>query len=397
MELNFDEQEMLKYFLLRCIPDFYDEKYAMSFLKFAFKEEDFEKIMLYLTKLKEERKAIFLNLKTEVSNRTIMVSEFDQIYDFIQELQKEAETPRDEDIYIFIPDYHKFFSLLHKMMMAFGTKSRYYEFNAADLLHSVWLRMGPKDIEDVFSFLRKQIAFIKNDDKLSFEDTFIGKMGELEVSCENAANDNFFETNRHLAIRLNVSSLYSWYSLPVIHYGFAMEDEPTCYIYGLQSLDKYHCDQRVGEYIKPYKRKLRNKYVSADFILALKIAIDFLRKKGFTRIKVPLSQVYNYAYHQNLGALTKKRMDAYSPEMVERIENMEVSEYIIEKYERDKEQYNRFFHKEDLISENKTERLLQIFSCVALFYGDIEQISDPFIEDDILIYRVKQKEVDKTL
>ncbi len=406
MELTFEEQEMLKYFFLRCIPDFYSEKYVMNFLKFSFKEEDCDKIMAYLNTLREERKAILLNLGTYISNRTIMVSEFDGIFSLLEKLRKEWTSPKEGDIYIRIPDYKEFFRLLYEVITAFEQNSDDNVIHSTDLLHSLWLRMGPTDIEDVFTFLKRQIAFIKNDYKFKTRDTVIGRIGEFEVSFENAPNENCFETNRHLSIRLKIEdkenksdlfTLYKCYSLPVIHYGLAMEEEPTCYIYGIQRLDKYNRNEEVEESLKPYKRRLRNKYVSADSIIALKIAIDLLKAKGITCIKVPLLQVYNYKFHQNLGEKAKRRIDAYSPELLERIENMEATDALIDRYNHDKDEYERFYNKENIISENKTKRLFKTFELVSEFYGNIEIPSESFEEGDCLLFKIKQPENNKTL
>ena len=51
--------------------------------------------------------------------------------------------------------------------------------------------------------------------------------------------------------------------------------------------------------------------------------------------------------------------------------------------------YYRFVDKQDIISKNKTERLLNTFLVMNEKYDNIEFMNDPFIEDDYLSVKTK--------
>ena len=58
-------------------------------------------------------------------------------------------------------------------------------------------------------------------------------------------------------------------------------------------------------------------------------------------------------------------------------------------YIHDKNMYYRFVDKQDIISKNKTERLLNTFIIMNEKYDNIEFMNEPFIEGDYLIIKNK--------
>lgn len=64
-------------------------------------------------------------------------------------------------------------------------------------------------------------------------------------------------------------------------------------------------------------------------------------------------------------------------------------------YNEAKAQESRFYEKEDLISANKTERLVYTFYLLAEKYDDIEIITEPFVESDHLICKIKYAKENK--
>ncbi len=411
MDLNTREREMLHFFCFRLLHDFKAENFNIPFIHFAFNDTDYSQIMEYLNDLKAQNHYVSISLPMHISNRSVMTKEIQATIDLMQEEHNNYKKNRsDDDIYIEIPDYKDFFNLLDQLMVAFEKQSSSNNFNTTALLRSLWLRMSPSDITDVTGFLRRQIEFIKNDYLFPLSDTNIQQIDDIYISYLNHGNADWFETNRHIRpfIKRKVGemddlfpgdkiNLYKYYYLPVIHYGLIKEDgNPTCYIYGIQQLGKNEQDIVINNKIHEEKKRLRNKYISPDFLIALKIFIDILKTKGITTIKVPLMQVYNYDYHRLMGEKYRDKLASYSPERIHDLEWMNAPDYAIREYENLKKQYARFYQKEDIISANKSERLLHIFYLMAEKYANIDIISEPFFEGDCLICKIKfQKE--KTL
>lgn len=413
MDLNTSEREMLNFFCFRLLHDFKSNKFDMPYLHFIFNEHDYNIIMNYLLDLKEEGKAIILDLKTHLSDRNVMLKTIEETIELISSEHEKYNKfnlhdkiiANDEDIFINIPNYKDFFNLLDQLMTSFDVMDDINNFNATSLLRTIWLRMSPTDIEDVNIFLKRQVAFTKNDSILPTSDTDFADVGDLKISYFNHGNDDWFETNRHVKILLKRQfgemedfwpgvkiPLYKYYHFPVIHYGLIKEsDEPSCYIYGIQHLnkEKNENDPIINTKLQVEKRRLRNKEVSPDFIIALKIFIDILKSKGITTIKVPLLQVFNYDYHHNVAEKYRMRLESLSPEYIRDLEWMNATDSQIANYENLKKQYKRFYGKEDIISKSKTERLINAFYLLEEKYDDIEIVNEPFIEGDNLICKIK--------
>ncbi len=403
MDLSLEEVEMLHFFCFVLIPEYHQKKYSMPQLHFIFEDDDYEAIISHLEELLSQKRALYLEIKTYLSNRNIMVSDIEKTVDLIKRNQESYKKSYDENAnYILVNDYKRFFELLNQLMSVFEENSLSNNFEASSLLRSIWLRMGPSDMENVESFLKRQISFIENDYLLPTSQKELYQIGNIYVSYYNHGNQNYFETNRHIRILLKRKigemagfypdskiNLYENYFLPAVHYGLTKEDdEKTCYIYGVQQLDEREQDPIVKNIIQEERRRLRNKYVSPDFIIALKIFVDILREKGITTIKIPLMQVFNYEYHQNMGNMYHEKLKSISPERINDLELMNAPEYAIADYENIKKQHARFYEKEDAISANKTERFLFAIYLMAEKYENIEILTEPFVESDILICKI---------
>lgn len=408
MKLPTAEIEMLKFFCLKLLNDFNDSLYDLSYLKFVFNDSDQEKIINYLEELKSQKNSLRHGLKTNFPNRDISLEEIDKTIKLIKELKKEFDKGHSENvIFIKIPDGKEFFKLLDELMTTFDNSSRHNNFNATALLRSIWLRMGPSEINDVNTFLKKQIAFIKNDYLIPPNEIDLQQIDNLSISYVNHGNESWFETNRHIRIFIKKKvgekiiddwigpeNIYKYYTLPVIHCAFIKEDnEPTCYVYGIQSLNKNEInkDEEIDTIIHEEKKRLRNKYVSPDFIIALKIFIDILKTKGITTIKVPLLQVFNYEFHKRLSDRYQKEMSIYNNQEIKDLDSLNDSSYKKEAYENIKNLYDKYAGKEDIISTNKTERLINTFYLVSEFYDSLDIITEPFVESDNLVCKIRYK------
>ncbi len=363
-------EEIITEFLDHTIPDMKDIEYDLTYIKFVFTDEALNE----MDKYNKETVNYLRKTKNEFKNNPY----------------------NQEDIYIKVDDYNKFFYLLSELVSTYQKKENRKLLNSFNYIKSIWLRMGPSDINNVNEFLKKQLIFLHNYDLLPYYPKLYKEYNGIPVYYQNKANDDFFETDYNITfsfVREDTTDdfpiRYS-YNLPSIHYALRKEnDSGVCYIYGIQNIKPIK-DEILKEKIQPLRKQLRNKYVSADFILALKIFIDFLKDKHISIIKVPLLQVFNYSYHEHLSKNSKIRMDSYEnkEELEKRYDSGDKSPIVLA-YIHDKKNYERFFDKEDSISKNKTERLVEIFMVLNEKYDDIEFLDDTFIEDENLVIRIK--------
>ena len=377
MNLNDKEIKILEFFCLQLLRDYKNPTFNMPYLNFVFKEDDLENINNYLNNISISRDLVYLALPFHLDNRYIAANSITESMSILKNTYYEYYHNRDCDkVYIIIPDYQEFFSLLSDIASSFEDKNYNNNFNTSALLRTIFLRMGVEDINNINLFLKRQLKFIKNDYLLSTNQKDFIKYHDLTVSYENHGNEAWFETNRHIRLflkyRRTKQDNYKYYSLPVIHYSLIKEDnEPTCYIYGIQNLEYLNKDSVVKEAIQAERRSLRNKEVSSDFIIALRLFIHLLSTLEITRVKIPLLQVFNYEYHE----LLSKSYEKYAEEVPDC--------------------YSRYHDKQDIISKNKTERLINTFKIVEDL-GDIDIINEPFIEGDHLICKIKKRKKEKT-
>lgn len=407
MDLSIEEIEMLNFFCFRLLKECSDETSDMSYIKFIFNDSDYDKIIMYLEKIKSRGQAFTINIKTNFSNRFVSFGEIERVIELVKKSKDDYIDNYNENInYIRITDLKEFLQLLNEIVRKFDENARFNNFNATALLRSIWLRMGTNDINNVNNFLKRQLEFIKNDYLFSTNETTFKEINGICISYLNHGNEDWFETNRHIKVFLKrevgktfsqflgTTIKYEYYTLPVIHCAFIKENnEASCYVYGIQNLKNTKKDEVINALIHDEKKRLRNKNVSPDFIIALKIFIDLLKEKGITTIKVPLLQVFNYDFHQSLGEKYHRKMASYSPEQIKDLEWLNATDYAIEEYENTKRQYARYYNKEDIISSNKTERLINTFYLVSEMYDNIDIVTESFIEEDNIICKIKyQKE-----
>ena len=175
-----------------------------------------------------------------------------------------------------------------------------------------------------------------------------------------------------------------------------MEDgRNVCYIYAIQNhkhVSKCFDKKSAKEDLLVVKKQLKNKSINYKFILTLEFFIQILKENGIYDIKVPLLQLFNYDYHISMSEEFKKRM-VYFEEKVRK--GKIPSDDTI--YEQIKEVYDNVVDKEDIISKNKTEKLVETFMLVEEKFQDIEILSEPFIEDENLLVKVLDISKDKSL
>jgi len=369
--------KFLKYFISHTVNEINNE-YNMSFIKFVFNAEDID----------------LISYKLDLDNDNIRRG-----INILKRNIREYNANRNEDInYIKVNDTYKFFSLLNRIYEQVKNEKKA---SANDLIRSIWLRMGANDLEDVNGFLKQQLDFLYGDRLFNNTYQVFEKDNNYKLVYDDSENEDCFETNNHLELSY-INRDYKQglekekYSLPVVHYAISYESEgPVCYIYGIQSLDNQRKDDSVKDYIKEYKKPLRNSKVSPEFVFTLKKFIDIIESYGITTIKVPLLQVFNYQYHEYLSKAIDRDYADYTEEEREKYEEMDKNGDLTSSvlcYLFTKKSYGRFVDKEDIISKNKTERLMDTFMIMEEKYHNVEFLNEPFIEGDTLLVKVKKDE-----
>lgn len=191
------------------------------------------------------------------------------------------------------------------------------------------------------------------------------------------------------------------FCLPSIHYGLADENgETVCYIYGIQTLENYNpqitCswDEEAQKNLKATCKKIR--YLP-HFVLALKLFLELLAKSGITSIRVPFIQVFNYDYHVQISESSKQLYEIYGSDPNKYYAMMIGSapyDILKSTYEKINANYNSFYNKQDLISANKTERLIHIFRHLESHQGGISILNEPFIQGDMLVVQLNPDALD---
>ena len=237
-------------FITKTIPDFLGWEFDMTYIKFIFDPKDLKELENHLNE--KEESSYYLGLKS---------------IDYLCGIRKNYNEGK-ENIYIPIHDADYFFSLLQQIIEAYEKKERRILRHSENFIRSIWLRMGPNDIQHVEEFLERQLSFLKNESVLKSDDKQLNN--EEILSYQIHENSDWFETNQNIVFSIRKMSNNAYegtidYEFPSIHFALTKENEkPICYIYGIQSIFGYHNEQ-IKEKLQPIKKELRNKYVSADF------------------------------------------------------------------------------------------------------------------------------------
>ena len=362
-------RDIRKDFLYHTIPELNSCMCDMDYIKFVFDFKDIEELEKIVREDSENFDIGIKSIRHLLSNNKNYML--------------------DNDTYIKVNDMNKFFSLLDQIVIEYSEREHKVLPHNRDFIRGIWLRMGVEDITNVEEFLERQLDFLKHDNIIRYNDTLLSD-SNLKIYYKNKCNDEYFETNNHLEFTIKDDD--KEYDLPVIHYAFSKDSEnkPLCYLYGIQKLDEHSiCDSSIKEELNDIRKLLRNKYVSQDFILVLALFMDLLKTCGIDEIRVPLYQVFNYSFHERLSKNMKEAYDSYDKksELEEKILLGEDSELVLD-YIHDKKMYEKFYNKEDLISKNKTERLVNTIISESEILGNIRIVNDPMVEGDTLIIKI---------
>lgn len=315
---------------------------------------------------------------------------------------KEYLNNKDENThYIYVDNIVRFADLLNKLTKSLNEE---YEDNGHDfnfsILSTIWLRMSPSEFDDIYKFLERQILFNENKclavPEIYSEDYFKKKyvcdLKKYKICYQINATEVWYETNKKISIFIENDTDRSLL-LPEVYFQIIdTGSKKTCYIYAIQSSkdERMNENEKIEESLIDIKRQLRNKYVNYKFVLALKFFIEILRENDIYDIKVPLLQLFNYDYHVSMSEEYKRLMSCYEKDVSEgRLT------YDSDIYKYTKKEFDKVADKQDIISKNKTERLIGTFIVLEEKFGGINILSEPFIEDENLIVKVLESPIKK--
>lgn len=395
---------MMKYFvfvIIRRLPA--EGKYTgIPNIRFVFNQQTItylEKMMQ--TNFQDGRYCINTNL---VENTEYLENdEFEEVIHSLrqnnidyQKYLTSERVPKEKEIFLPIRDAFSFFQLLTDIVNDLRKEFGFNREEEDNLLSSLWLRMGPRDLQNIQGFLKRELSFLKHHlekDVDCFDTNIISSDDQIYYQIQR--NGMGFETNLNIVFYLVHGNEY--YYFPMIHYGISEEDgQRVCYIYAIQDSKKLVKSDIIERKLQSIKKNWRNKYVKPTFVLSLSFFITLLKENKIDKIKVPLLQVLNYDYHCNLSKIMEESFMVKYPSMkqniIERCLKENLSSPILSEYQEEKERMLHFVHQEDLISKNKTERLIETFLVLEDKENNLERLNDPFIEDEYLNIKIKRKD-----
>jgi len=368
-------------------------------LKFVFNLED---INLFENLIKNKVKRNVLEIDDRHSYYLYNQDIENVLFTLRKNLSEYLNNKDESTHYIYVDDTVKFADLLNRLSKSLNGEydENGYEFNFS-ILGAIWLRMSASEFDDIYKFLEHQILFNENKHltvpKILSEDynkkTYVRDLKNYKICYKVKAAGTWYETNKKISIFIENDTERSLL-LPEVYFQIIDNgSKKTCYIYAIQTSkdERLNENKIIEESLIDIKRQLRNKYVNYKFVLALKFFIEILRKNDIYDIKVPLLQLFSYDYHISMSEEYKRRMNYLENEVREGRLTYDSSNY-----EYIKKIFDKVADKQDIISKNKTERLIGTFMVLEEKFDIINILSEPFIEDENLIVKVLESPINKS-
>ena len=292
----------------------------------------------------------------------------------------------DNCLTININDSHSFFKLLTNIINeTIKLNGNYFDFDYSILtikylLRRIWLRLGIVDIENINYFLEKQLQFAKNRLLDTNKEIKIDSFYGYDVYKKTIPNDLWDESTRSMIFTIKNNTIS--YELPRVLYD--IDNENTCYIYGIQSSSNEK-DKHIERKLYSLNKDIENPNVHPSKVYAMLLFIQELKKNGISKIIVPSMQVLSYNYHKLLSIEAKKRFDGVK----KNLESNPNSNTIKERYDYYKEWYDHVYQKEDKISYLKTEELINLIYRLTEHDNNIIITNDINIQGDSLNIKIK--------
>jgi hypothetical protein len=293
---------------------------------------------------------------------------------------------QDDCLTININNSIKFFEYLENITNELISLKDYYGISsssrnlAMQIMKRIWLRMGITDIENVELFLEKQLQFVKNRTLDIRSPKKIDSFDEYDIYMKTMVNDTWDETTRSMVFIINDNN--RTYELPHILYD--IDNNGTCYIYGVQSSQSKK-DKTIEKKLYKLNKNIENPNVHPSKVYALILFINQLKNNGISKIVVPSMQVLSYRYHELLSDKAENDLN----EVKVQLEQYSDDDYFQQKYQSIKEWYDRVYNKQDKISYLKTEELINLIYRLTYHDPSIEITNDINIQGDSLNIKLK--------
>lgn len=252
------------------------------------------------------------------------------------------------------------------------------------ILTTLWANATYDDFSESEEFLKKQIAFLKDETFSEYEEpTIIGYSETLGgyVEVENIQETILNETPNSLKISVIEPETNERYTFPLVRYGI---EDNKCYIYAVQKNKKYDEENKfkkkvnrrlfqIGENFDTKNDTYENygegnlKDVSASFVVASNIALGLLASKGITDVVVPSILIERWNAKET-GIIVKSKREENSQEYIDS----------------NKEEHNK-------IQNNLTEKLLRTFLRIVSHNKTFNVTAYPFDIDSSLHIKTNEE------
>lgn len=252
------------------------------------------------------------------------------------------------------------------------------------ILTTLWANATYDDFSESEKFLRKQIAFLKDETFSKYEEpTIIGYSETLGgyVEVENIQETILNETPNSLKISVIEPETNERYTFPLVRYGI---EDNKCYIYAVQKNKRYDEENKfkkkvnrrlfqIGENFDTKNDTYENygegnlKDVSASFVVASNIALGLLASKGITDVVVPSILIERWNVKET-GIIVKSKREENSQEYIDS----------------NKEEHNK-------IQNNLTEKLLRTFLRIVSHNKTFNVTAYPFDIDSSLHIKTSEE------
>ncbi len=273
---------------------------------------------------------------------------------------------------------------IYRDELTFADVENYEQVINKIILTTLWANATYDDFSWSEEFLRKQIAFLKNETFSEYEDaTIIGYSETLGgyVEIENIQETILNETPNSLKISVIEPETSERYTFPLVRYGI---EDNKCYIYAVQKNKKYDEENKfkkkvnrrlfqIGENFDTKNDTYENygegnlKDVSASFVVASNIALGLLASKGITDIVVPSILIERWNAKET-GIIVKSKREENTQEYIDS----------------NKKEHNK-------IQNNLTEKLLRTFLRIVSHNKTFNVTAYPFDIDSSLHIKTSEE------
>ena len=290
-----------------------------------------------------------------------------------------------------IPDSYSFFELLSEYYNSFYIMSdEVFLTHITGLFELIstkmFLRMVPKDFNNIYTFLNKQIEFTHSREFASYRlPKEIGVYEGVPINAQIVLNA-YDESNQAFIYKLYKDNMHE-HELAKIDYEVCYENgSKVVYINAVQNRRGRYIDKKIERSLYKLNKGIENSNVHPNQLLPLILFMDELRKSDIYIIKVPVINPLDYEYHALMGRYEKKEFDKRWKDKLNEKEFSPTTSFF---YQYEKDYIDHTYLKEDYISYLKTEKLFNLMDRLSM-HTDLTLINDLDNNDGNLIYRLQR-------